>query len=343
MKCVIKLFCLAWMIALLTMGCATEQPWWKATPARWARADGAIATLQLHVTDDKGTPVEGATVWVNFWKPGSSEGNQAFGETDENGNVTLSERCYSDGWYGIEKDGYYRTRKRIVTPPYDSEYMEEGFIRLHWKKPFVSTESLRPIKNPCPMIAQQGIRLDVPETNVPLGFDLEKMDWVAPYGAGTFNDVYITITTQLKHVGKNDWPIVTVVTFNFPNNDDGMQVLDLQEWSRLNSVYHADSTLGFSQAIQFTGKEGTSRYDIIPRSKYIVFRVRTKRSPTGEIISAYYGKLYPWFDVTPETFSIMRGYFNPVPNDTNLEFDPERNLAPDETLEQHQRRRVYLP
>ena len=62
MKCVIKLFCLAWMIALLTMGCATEQPWWKATPARWARADGAIATLQLHVTDDKGTPVEGATV-----------------------------------------------------------------------------------------------------------------------------------------------------------------------------------------------------------------------------------------------------------------------------------------
>ena len=61
MKELLALFC---AMLVLPMFCHAGQE----EVTRFSRVDGAIATLQLYVTDDKGTPVEGATVWVNFWK-----------------------------------------------------------------------------------------------------------------------------------------------------------------------------------------------------------------------------------------------------------------------------------
>lgn len=327
MKELLALFC---AMLVLPMFCHAGQE----EVTRFSRVDGAIATLQLYVTDDKGTPVEGATVWVNFWKPGSVGGNQAFGETDANGNVTLSERCYSDGWYGIEKDGYYKTRKRIVTPPYDSEHMEEGFIRLHWKKPFVSTEVLRPIKNPSPMIARGRNRFKVPKLNTPIGFDLKEMDWTSPYGQGTVEDLRISVMKSETQP--------TSVIFDFVRPGDGVQICDQTDGSELRSDYHVDTTKPFLQTIELKYINASTSY-LLRSDKYLVFRVRSLSAPDGQILKAHYGKIYPFISLEVDRLKIMRIYFNPVPNDTNLEFDPERNLAPSETREQRQRRRVYLP
>ena len=79
MKCVTKLFCLAGMISSTTMGCATELPSWRATPARRAQADGAIVTLQVHVVDETGAPVEDAYVGVGFWAPRGPESIDCMG------------------------------------------------------------------------------------------------------------------------------------------------------------------------------------------------------------------------------------------------------------------------
>lgn len=327
MKKLLALFC---VMLVLPMFCHAGQE--KGT--RFSSSDGAIATLQLHVTDDKGTPVEGATVWVNFWKPGSVEGNQEFGETDENGNVTLSERCYYDGWYGIEKNGYYRTRKRIVTPPYDSEHMEEGVIRLHWKKPFVSTEVLRPIKNPCPMIARGRNLFNVPKLNTPIGFDLKEMDWTSPYGRGTVEDLQISVMKTEAQP--------TSVIFDFVRPGDGVQICDKTDGSELLSDYHVDTTKPFLQTIKLEYINASTAY-LLRDDKYLVFRVRSLSTPDGKILKTHYGKIYPFISLEVDRLKIMHIYFNPTPNDTNLEFDTKRNLAPDETREQRRRRKVYWP
>ena len=62
------------------------------------------------------------------------------------------------------------------------------------------------------------------------------------------------------------------------------------------------------------------------------FRVRTKKDEAGKIVSANYGKIRG-----PLDFGFrgrrnglgMTYYFNPTPNDRNMEFDPSRNLFAD--------------
>lgn len=57
-------------------------------------------------------------------------------------------------------------------------------------------------------------------------------------------------------------------------------------------------------------------------------RTRVKLDADGEIISAHYAKIYGDFRFDPRGAVSFTYYFNPVPNDRNLEFDPQRNLFP---------------
>ncbi len=54
-------------------------------------------------------------------------------------------------------------------------------------------------------------------------------------------------------------------------------------------------------------------------------RTRVVRNVKGEVVSANYAKI-----LGPLNFTIQvvagGSVFNPTPNDTNLEFDPDRNL-----------------
>ena len=55
---------------------------------------------------------------------------------------------------------------------------------------------------------------------------------------------------------------------------------------------------------------------VIETGEYMVIRSRVKCDERGNIVSAHYSKL----------LGPGESVFNPCPNDTNLEFDPERNL-----------------
>jgi hypothetical protein len=64
---------------------------------------------------------------------------------------------------------------------------------------------------------------------------------------------------------------------------------------------------------------------VINGNEYMVIRSRVKCDEQGNIISANYSKI-----LGPAGFAglinLEESVFNPRPNDTNLEFDPERNL-----------------
>ncbi|NBB78348.1 MAG: hypothetical protein GVY36_02725 [Verrucomicrobia bacterium] len=57
-------------------------------------------------------------------------------------------------------------------------------------------------------------------------------------------------------------------------------------------------------------------------------RTRVKLDENGEILSANYSKVHGDFQFGPKGYFAFDYYFNPTPNDRNLEFDPKRNLFP---------------
>lgn len=306
-------------------------------------ADGAIATLQLHVVDEQGQPLEGVEVYLGFWKPASAifASNTDSGTTDEEGNITLSARCFVDGNYYLRKEGYYRSKRHIRTPTPFHETIEEGFFSYRWRDPYVKTEVLRDIRDPRPMLAYAGLSLKSPPKGETWGLDLEYMDWMPPHGEGKHLDVLVSFEFETRQNGKHKWEEVAAVNFSFPNPMDGVQVCDIVEESAFQSAYQVDLTRPFEPHLRLA--DADTRYDFLPYHQYLVFRVRSVVSEIGEIRSAHYGKIYPTSDITTKEFGFRGVYFNPKPNDTNLEFDPERNWASREMRGPRRSNRVYAP
>ena len=76
--------------------------------------------------------------------------------------------------------------------------------------------------------------------------------------------------------------------------------------------------------------------------KAYYFRIRTKTDASGKIVAAHYGKIYGPLTLVPvlknqnaskrsieANLSISEVYFNPTPNDRNIEFDTKRNITSD--------------
>jgi len=112
-----------------------------------------------------------------------------------------------------------------------------------------------------------------------------------------------------------------VVKITFPGKEDGLIVFDRDPWkgSELRSDYEAPAQ-GYQPAVTLVQTVIENKMtDDAKRDRNYYLRVRTKLDENGNIISANYGKIYG-------DFMTIIYYFNPTPNDRNVEFDPSRNL-----------------
>jgi hypothetical protein len=78
-------------------------------------------------------------------------------------------------------------------------------------------------------------------------------------------------------------------------------------------------------------KRMVNNYDgiVLPNDTGFFLRTRVKRDQQGRIISANYAKFIGRMNARASTGQIeFFYYFNPTPNDRNLEFDPKGNLFP---------------
>ena len=290
-----------------------------------AKRYGATATFRLTVVDDQGKPVPNVEGSAGFWNHRTHKTDSFASTSNEKGEITLSGKCFYDGAFGLKKEGYYKTTGRHKFSRASDDDVEETLFTRKWIPDYVNTVVLKKTRNPIPMYSHLVDNKQIPAFETPLGFDLQVADWVKPHGEGVVPDVYITVNVTRVSFGRKTWLKPTKVTFDFPNKYDGVQVHDADYWSEFISSYSVDLTKPFQK--QLVLHPGETDYDWLDHRKYLVFRVRSETSSSGELVRCNYGKIYPFIKFTDEEFIIKSIVFNPNPNDTNLEFDPKRNLT----------------
>ena len=181
-----------------------------------------------------------------------------------------------------------------------------------------------------------------------LGYDFAMGTALPPYGHGLIADIELRLTP--RQVGWNESPEslaekrldyyfaefstdkfarhfgrwMTQLQVRFPEKNSGM-VRAQNFWTHcaLKMPHHAPLS-GYQSEFEFTVDSQASTIERSENIGYFI-RSRTQAEPSGKIISAYYAKIMGpiEFSHTGLTFTY---YANPTANDTNLEYDIERNL-----------------
>ncbi len=297
----------------------------KGTPehAKYLR-DGAQAKLTLKIVDENGTPVSGAKVGAHF-EMQDRKGIE--GTSNTNGLFTMEDKSQWKMHYGVEKEGYYKTVGEYMFGNDGDLVVQDG----KWQPwdPEVRVV-LRPVVNPIPMYAKR-VETRIPVLDQFVGFDLEKADWVVPYGEGQRPDAWFNVERIVA--SEDDFEILLTVAFT--NSYDGIVAIESYPANVLQMARHAP--VGGYKAVyerRLGCKPGSGFFNTDPKQEeYSAFRVRTVVDDKGAIQSSYYGKFSDGFRIAgylAEKITIQFTYYlNPTPNDRNLEFDPKRNLFKD--------------
>ncbi len=288
-----------------------------------ARQHGAQGQVTLRVTDSTGKPVEKAKLSVAFWGSDSSANAVVSeGQTDTNGLIVAAGKTIHSMNYTATKNGHYKTTGEYWFYRRGENCVQDG----RWQ-PWNPTNSvvLKEKRDPIAMYAKS-VDAPVPVRDVPVGFDLEVGDWVAPHGAGKQADVYFTYKANAQDFWTGSYELTIVCS----NKMDGLVRTQKDARSEFLSAYEAPND-GYDSRVMLSldrTKEKMLKKELFGAEEYLILRVRTVLDYKGNIVSAWYGKVYGpiEFGVGKEHHVRFSYYFNPTANDRNLEFDPNRNL-----------------
>jgi hypothetical protein len=258
--------------------------------------------VKVTVTEEDGTPVEGASATVIFLGYGNDGKKEKIGLTDVQGKFEARGTTSGRMHVRVEKDGYYTTNSD----------------RLSRKKDHDVTYVLRKIKKPISLNAKR-LQTLAPVIGKEFSYDCEIGDWVAPHGKGKISDLVFK-AVSIRYVDRfKDYHYTLSVRFS--NEADGFLKFDQNIASDMKSPYLAPTEVKYQKSWTYFKKQEPQKETETNAepSKGYFFRLRTQVDEVGNIISCHYAKAYG--DV-PD----LKIYFNPTPNDQNLEFDPKRNL-----------------
>lgn len=287
--------------------------------------------LTVRVLDELGNPIAQAKAKAYFYE--ASSFNKEF-FTDTNGMFVVEGRCDGGLGGGIEKEGYYRQGFG-----YPWKYKDLNKILNRWMpwNPTV-TVSMKKIRNPVPMVYKQ-VRADIPVFDPPVGFDLEKGDFVTPHGSGIQADFIFTAVKMTNVLGG------ATITLTFPNELDGIMPypFDKQDNSWFKWPYEAP-LIGYTnrfskyemQYEKVVDRSGTGlgywetlkpiETDCVKDDAInYIFRVRSHADENGNLIRACYGKIQGEIRVWRTGGMEFRYWFSPEWT-RSLEDDPKRNI-----------------
>ena len=297
-----------WALALCKIVLADYSPY----------LDCALADVRLHVCDDSGKPVAGATVTAAFYI-GNTKTTGLTKDTDANGIVEAKYPCNGEFKVWVRKDGYYDTL--LKTTAFMTVTEKEATKTRKWSNGTVDIPVvLKKRRNPARLIFKGGAfqELKYPATNVVMGLDLQKFDWCPPYGKGEYDDLQIKYDFWRS---PTDWlKVYSHLDVTMTNCLDGVYLAPTDDYSKMNRCYGADTNAVYCKHLEFVydRRDGKVARSIeMPRNKYIVFRTRTKVNEKGELVSANYGLIFEKSEYGVKLN--MRTALNPEVNDKNLE------------------------
>ena len=293
--------------------------------------------VEVTVVDETGRPVQGATAsirrsaWIHtrpfislityklgFFLNEPSE-VRVLRLTDKNGFAKFTYRNF-DSWRGVSavKDGYYMSGIQLPT---GGDFRSKKWLPY----PTKATLVLREIHNPIPLIVINAAHeLKWPRVlDEPVGFDMERRDWMPPYGGGEREDLrFLGKVNQNIELSRN----FSHLTLTFAGEHDGfISIEDVQIISESMFKYPYNAPLeGYMNNQIVFDKQKL----IDERTQNHFFRIRTELDEQGNVASALYGRMeYLEYSLVGR-FQYIRFYywFNPTPNDRNLEWDGKTNL-----------------
>ena len=254
--------------------------------------------------------------------------------------------------------GFYDTPR--IRVPFDSRDGRPPTLSRWWKpdNPVIAI-ALQRVERPIPLLVKRvewrnwesGLR-GLQGTNAVMRFDMLMGDWLPPYGHGERPDLEIAseirITGKERRYRHSTRSMGDVVFYDLVQTvcpADAADCLSESHPSPSSGIMirtgddsgvggRAVRLIGKRKRIERTGNwecEYTKDYD--PDRCY-TFRIRTRRDGDGNLVEAYYGKVYGDFMFSGD---LERGvteirflyYLNPTPLDRNLEWDMRNNLCPD--------------
>ena len=312
--------------------------------------------LYVKVVDDEGWPVSNATVTVDFTSShivlGKGTDHHYEAKTDTNGTAEVKFNCTtSDFAWHVKADGYYNSNlhaenfkgEDVIIPP------RFGYVVLHEHEKRGEITLYRK-KNPQAMyVYTREMDVKSPKANGRYGFDIQCFDWLPPHGKGEVADFYyvrerpdVTNMTFRTKGGQSRFLHFKNGELGYPKLGDVVARIEFDEncgayvekqtgCESFPAAYQADLNHEYIRSfpIPIRGNGGRTFWleesDFVNRGEYMVIRSRVKSDEHGKIVSAHYSKILGPAGLAG-VVGIEEAVFNPRPNDTNLEFDPHRNL-----------------
>ena len=159
-----------------------------------------------------------------------------------------------------------------------------------------------------------------PVTNEVFFIDLESCEWCPPYGKGKHKDMsllYEAIEHPEDGWGTTYW---NKLTLSMPNVVDGFYSMKAEPSSQFLYAYQANTNAVFSKSLVLERERKNDHMikKILPaENEYFIFRTRTATNHLGQVTSANYGRIGEKLNLAIGLS--MKSWFNPKPNDTNLE------------------------
>lgn len=284
----------------------------------------------LKAIDDNGNPVAGANLGFSWGLLGNPKPDTDYSNTlaDGNGAASFSgETKFGRYAYGASKDGYYSTRgiKGQFTTNKKGQWEPWGLT---------INVLLRPIKRPVPMYAK-ALTGWLPARETWVGYDLQKGDWVSPWGKGTLADI------EFRYVGsvEDNFNYDGQLELRLPGAGNGIQSweTDQTNGSEFRMPYEAPQD-GYTsywvwRNARITDKKPGATSTFVDESypqRGFLLRTRAVVDSNGRIVRASYGKIHgPFiFDSRSDNgcgYISFKYYLNPDET-RNLEFAPKQNL-----------------
>ena len=299
------------------------------SPVNW----NSDVTVDFLVVDNAGTAISNAVIMTrtqrdrlgNLGHAGPAQ-RKIGATTDANGRASIKFPCYSGEFSSsVSAEGFYLEEKKYQRFKYASDSVYFAHLLEHEKS---LTFVLYHQKNPIALYSNFGyddIRL--PILGERIGYDIKVGDWVPPYGRGITTDFFVKYTESCTNgvlTGRSE------ILFDGLNGAYRMKCLPSTTiWSDYSADAAAEYLTHFEMEVRFRndGRFLDREHDILAGDEYLVLRTRAVANAAGGVKSANYSKIRGPMKIF-KYFHFEQSCFNPTPNDTNLEFDERRNLAP---------------